>query len=154
MSRLSEFFDKKKSLPIGFRRFVAREFLRAPCIGWKTIETQCEPQFCTRYLISPQRLVGGGMPHTEDQRDSHRVRVQSPDELRRADGCARRQAGHRSSGRAADHHVYRLHHIRRLPGLGHSHVSIISWAEGNVQARACATGRSVDRSIGGRESRR
>jgi len=78
------------------------------------------------------------MPDTKDQRDSHRVRMQSPDELRRADGRARRQAGHRPSGCPADHHVYRLHHFRRLPRPGYSHVSIISRTEGNVYNCASA----------------
>lgn len=72
------------------------------------------------------------MPDTKDQRDSHHMRMQSLDELCRADGRARRQAGHRSSSRSADHHVYRLHHFRRLSRYGHSHVSIISRTEGNI----------------------
>lgn len=72
------------------------------------------------------------MPDTKDQRDSHRVRMQSPDELCRTDGRARRQTRHRSSSRSADHYVYRLHHFRRLSRSGHSHVSIISRTKGNT----------------------
>lgn len=83
------------------------------------------------------------MPDTKDQRDSYCVRMQSPDELRRADGRARCQAGHRSSGRSADHHVYRLHHFRRLSRPGHSHVSIISRTKGN--AYNCGASAAIDR---------
>lgn len=72
------------------------------------------------------------MPDTKDQRDSHRVRMQSLDELCRADGRARHQVGHRSSSCSTDHHVYRLHHFRRLSRSGHSHISIISRTEGNI----------------------
>lgn len=72
------------------------------------------------------------MPDTKDQRDSHRVRMQSPDELCCADGRACHQTGHRSSSRSANHHVYRLHHFRRLSHSGHSHISIISRTEGNI----------------------
>lgn len=71
------------------------------------------------------------MRNTENQRDSHSVRVQSSYKFCRSDGRSRCQIGHSSPGRVANHHLYRLYHFRGLPGSSNSDLSIISRTEGN-----------------------
>lgn len=78
-----------------------------------------------------QRLVGRGLSHSQDKRHAHGLRVQSPHELRRPDGRARREARHSASGRATNHHVYRLHHLGRLSRSGHPDVPTVSRPQGN-----------------------
>lgn len=85
-------------------------------------------------IFNLQRLVRGGLRNTENQRDSHGVRVQSSYKFCRSNGRSRCQIGHSSPSRVADHHLYRLYHFRRLPGSGNSDLSIISWIEGNLIA--------------------
>lgn len=82
-------------------------------------------------IFNFQRLVRGGLRNTENQRDSHSVRVQSSYKFCRSDGRSRRQIGHSSPGRVANHHLHRLYHFRGLPGSSNFDLSIISRTEGN-----------------------
>ena len=76
-------------------------------------------------------MVRGGLRDTKNQRNSHSVRVQSSYKFRRSDGRARRPTRYRSPSRAADHHLYRLHYFRSLPGSSNSDLPIISRTKGN-----------------------
>lgn len=82
-------------------------------------------------IFNFQRLVRGGLRNTENQRDSHSVRVQSSYKFCRSDGRSRCQIGHSSPGRVANHHLHRLYHFRGLPGSSNFDLSIISRTEGN-----------------------
>ena len=86
------------------------------------------------------------MRDTKNQRDSHSVRVQSSYKFRRSDGRARRPTRYRSSSRVADHHLYRLHHFRSLPGSSNSDLPIISRTKGNHSIIAtCENSICIDR---------